>query len=228
LEKEEVFLKFFKEEFMKKFIICLALVATLNVAAYAGVIGNWETGYDGWGNWVSNAVAPPTNFTVQSTYGVTLNSSALKVVQASWAQTLALDLSYAQRVDLKNNNAFSIDFSVAPGTAGGRLQIAQVVLNAEGRGFTAMTITNNTANPTNNYFDFWNGSPARTMTITGTYDPLVFGSGSGPGIPGYAQIVIAVSPTSQTDYYFDNARLTPEPATIALLGLGLALLRKRS
>jgi hypothetical protein len=220
---------------MSKILSSICISMLLASVSYAGVLGSWDTGTDGWGAWVSSAVAPATNFTVQSTYGVTQGTGALKVVQSAWGQALALDLSYAQRVDLAHNNAFSIDFSVAPGTSGGRLQVYQIVLNAEGFGFTGLTVTS-TSTAQYGYnagsqpsFDFWSGSSARTMTVTGTYNPALFGSGSGAGIPGYAQIVIALSPSGgQTDYYFDNARLTPEPATMAMLGLGgLALIRRK-
>jgi hypothetical protein len=214
---------------MSRILITICISLVLASTSYAGVIGNWETGYDGWGNWNGSAVVAPTNFTVPNAIGVTLGTSSLAVVQPGWGQVLALNLTYDQRVDLKNNNKFSIDFSVAAGTGGGRLQVAEAVLNAEGRGWSAMTITNNTANPTNNYFDFWGGSPARTMTISGSYDPAVFGSGSGAGIPGYAQIVIALNGNGGSmPFYFDKAVLTPEPATMALLGLGgLALIRRK-
>ncbi len=212
----------------KLIIICISLLLTS--ASYAGVIGNWENddgNYDGWGTWDGSAVVPSTNFAIQSVYGVTLDSSALEVAQSGWGQCLALDLTYDQRVDLANNNTFSIDFSVAPGTSGGRLEFAEAVMNAEGRGWAAMTMTNDVSE--NNYFDFWDGSPARTMTLTGSYDPGQFGSGSGPGIPGYCQIVIALNDNSSGHlFYFDNAVLTPEPATIAMLGLGgLALIRRK-
>lgn len=196
-------------------VLMLAMVST----SYGEtVLGNWEDSNDGWGAWVSNAVEPNPNMSQQSEVGVTLDLKALKVVQDGWGQVMARDLSYDERVELAANNTFSIDFSVAAATSGGTIQIEEIILNAEGFGWTNIVTGDKPK------FDCWGGSPERTLNLEFSYDPSLFGS-----VPSYAQIVFALNGMGgQTDFYFDNAKLTPEPATICLLGLGgIALIRRR-
>jgi hypothetical protein len=215
----------------RKFItICIALV--LASTTYAGVIGNWEDNSgDGWKNWSPSALIGPLPNTIsgttitysQATIGATLGSSSLEVSGiTSNVQSLTADLTYAQRVDFMANNKFSIDYTVAAGTTGGWNEIYMIYLNAEGYGWHGIGTA-----PIKHY-DFWSGSAQRTTTVSFDYTAA---KASMPAVPGYVQIVFSLNSgtgTNSHEFYFDNARLTPEPATIAMLGLGgLALIRRK-
>jgi len=200
------------------FVCCVLAFAMVSTTYGETVIGNWEDSNDGWGAWVSNSVQPSANLSQQTAVGVTLDSYALVVHQEGWGQALAYDFDYDGSVALAANDTFSIDFSVAAASSGGTIQIEEIILNAEGFGWTNIVTGDKPK------FDCWSGSSERTLNLEYSYDPSLFGS-----VPGYAQIVFALNGMGgQYDFYFDNAKLTPEPATICLLGLGgIDLIRRR-
>ena len=71
----------------------------------------------------------------------------------------------------------------------------------------------------------WDGSPERTQTVSWDYSEA-FATITDP--PSYVEFIFAFnSGGGATQMYVDNMRLVPEPATIALLGLGGVLLRRR-
>jgi hypothetical protein len=206
-------------------VLCLSLVIVSS--SYAGyVIGNFEDGNDGWGTWNGSGVSPSNNFSQQSTYGVTLGSKALKVVQSGWAQGLAVSLDSAGAAAMKASTALELDMSVAPSNdyspaiTAGYTQIYEVDLNASGPGWTAVA----TGTPLNFYW--WGGSGARTLHLSVDISAFAAAMNSSPT---WAQVIFALNTGggAPPEMYFDNIVLTPEPMTIALLGLGGLFLRRR-
>jgi len=214
---------------MKKFIVLLLVLAFTMPALADVIIGTWEdTSGDGWIHWDGNSIGPLPKTThnityQQATIGVYDGVKSLEVSGVTgYTQCLAIKLNYAQRVQFMANNMFKMDYTVAAGTTGGWNEVYNITLNAEGFGWHDMY----TSSPAK-HFDFWAGSPERHTTIGFNYTDA---KASMPAVPGWVEIIIALNSGSGTDsheFYFDNGRFVPEPATIALLGLGLTLLRRK-
>ena len=205
---------------MKKIVSLCLMAAVLSIPASAVVIGDWESGLDGWIDWSGAA----TTMAGGQSEGVTLGTGSLLVEQSGYGQSLAIQLDAAQRAAFMASSTFSIDMSVAAteGITEGYTQIHTVSMNAAGPGWTDVA----TDTPINFYW--WDGRPDETQTLEIDYSAFRDQITS----TGYIEIIFALNTGggAPEQMYFDNAQLTgvPEPATLSLLGLGaIALLRRK-
>ena len=204
---------------MKNVLSLCILIVLVCSPSFAVVIGDWESGMDGWADWNSDAV-----YTPGASEGVTLNSGSIMVEQSGWGQSLSIKLQDNDLVDdFMANSIFSIDVSVAAndGTiTGGYSQVSSVSMNAAGPGWT--TVLGDT--PVNFYW--WDGSGARTETLEVDYSAFR----DAITTTYYIEIILTLNTGGGAPeaMYFDNAQLVPEPATMSVFGLGaLAMLRRK-
>lgn len=222
-----------KYSMVKGVVAALALGVMVSLAQAAVIIGTWEQSPDGWIDWGQGQVGIetlPSKYSYVTGVGVTHGNYALKMTVSGWNQNLAIKLqNVGHKQSFLDNRILLIDVTVPAQTTSGWAKIEEIVLNAQGISWGQVKVTSPVL------FGWGEGGgPAQCATVALDYgwyiDNIVPTLDLGAGQPWWVEFIIATnaSSTSHGQFIFDNARLVPEPASLALLSLGLLTALRRS
>ena len=189
---------------MKK-LITICLVLTFVSTSYGELISSWENDLEGWGFGFAVEQYSTSKGVTDGEYSLRLNYE-----DGGWMQSDEYVCSPAEIATLAANNQLSVDVTTNwSNQQAGWWMKATLVLNYAGGWTQSAEFLVNSED--DNYL---------TTPVFVDYDPTL--------MTDWAKITMIMNTGDGGFYYMDNLQATPEPATIALLGLGgLALIRKR-
>jgi hypothetical protein len=218
----------------KLVVLCVALMLTSAVLAEEVQLNSWESQtLESWTTNNANATLIPG-----ATRGVTDGSYSMQILGPGmtwWNENAMLDVAVLDPTGgldaVYNNYRFSIDISVYADewtmdtTVGWTTSPTVGLLLNPGSGQWWEMPGISIGEPAAKY-----GNPGADYTITASWNYAQYRDQitNFNGVCKFILKFVDYGYLGNASFYVDNARLTPEPTTIALLGLGsLALLRRK-
>ena len=190
------------------------MVLAAAVPSFSVVLNDFEGVAGNAIDWNSQLAIDDSSLTVyefveEPSEGIIDGTHALHVNAFERAETLALRLTYDQRVAFMNNDIFLISVAVPAnfeGSTEGWTEVTQVTVNADGLGYQAQF-----TEPAF-FFGFYEDSPVQVAAISIDYRQA---KESMPEEPGYIEIVFTTNSDGvHNDLYFDSAQIRPAASTV--------------